>query len=148
MSITSLISWGRRRRSLDRAGVFANALGPNLYFRGTLMGRDNSIVFGRVTGRAELEGSLVLAPGSAWKGDIMADIVIVSGAVEGTITAGRKIELTATARVSGDLVSPSIAIAKGAVYEGKIHSPRKTRKTYFEDRRARLQGFTLVGADA
>jgi cytoskeletal protein CcmA (bactofilin family) len=148
MGITSLLSWGRRRRSLDRAGAFSNALGPGLHFHGTLAGRDNSIVFGRVTGRAELDGSLVLAPGSVWEGDIAADIVIIAGEVAGNVSARRKIELTATARVSGDLVSPSIAIAKGAAYDGRIHAPRKTRKLYFEDRRARLVGLALVGADA
>lgn len=148
MNIASIMSWGRRRRSLDRAGVFCNALGPGFVFRGALTGTDNSIVFGTVEGHAELDGSLVLAPGSSWIGDIVADIVIVSGKVYGNIVALRKLELTSSAHVDGDLTSPRIALARGAVYTGKILSSRNTHKIYFEDRRTSLRSTAFFGSES
>ena len=128
---------GRRRRLQDQLGEFSNTIGAGMVFRGGLTGQDNSMIYGRVEGDCALQGALVLAPGSSWRGNIVADNVLVAGEVTGNITALSRLELAATARVTGDLASPSIAIAKGAVYEGKIQSPRKVRKTYYEERRAR-----------
>ena len=128
---------GRRRRMQDRLGEFSNTVGSGMVFRGGLTGQDNSIIYGQVEGVCALQGTLVLAPGSSWCGDIVADNILVAGEVKGNITALSRLELAATARVTGNLASPSIAIARGAVYEGKIQSPRKVRKTYYEERRAR-----------
>jgi len=42
----------------------------------------------------------------------------VSGEVTGNITASDSVELHKPARVKGDIVTPSVAIDKGVVFDG------------------------------
>lgn len=49
---------------------------------------------------------------------IEAAEVIIAGTVKGGIVASRRIEIKATASVSGDLTAPIVAIEAGAVVEG------------------------------
>ena len=79
--------------------------------------------------------AVVLAAGAFWKGQLVADYVKVAGKIEGDVTARTKLELEATAVVTGDLASPVIAIAEGAVYEGTIRRPRSTQVTRYVERR-------------
>lgn len=130
-----LFRWRRRRRTLDRAGAFHNVLGVGSVFRGGLTGAENSIVYGTVEGDGEIQGSLVLAPGSYWKGVVTATHVLVAGRVDGDVVAHEKLELAPSAHVVGNLTSRRIAIAEGAVCEGMIHALQDAATTHFSERR-------------
>ncbi len=125
----------RRRRTLDHAGEFRNVIGAGAVFRGGVSGAENSIVYGSVEGNGEIQGSLVLAPGSRWKGTVIAIHVHVAGHVDGDIVALEKLELAPSAYVVGNLTSRRIAIAEGAVCEGLIHAPQDAETTHFSERR-------------
>lgn len=125
----------RRRRMLDRIEGFDTVIGPESIVAGTFSGKDNLLVHGRVTGQCDLNGTFMLAAGGQWRGDIVADNVIIAAEVEGDVTARNRLELAATARIRGKLRSPAIAIAEGAVYEGKIDMARDTRLTRYSERR-------------
>lgn len=137
--LQSFFIWrrARRRRTLDSAGVFRNAIGTGVVFHGNLSGTENSVVYGQVEGDSDLQASLVLAPGSRWKGVITARNVLIAGHVEGDVVAHEKLELAPSAHIIGNLTSPRIAIAEGAVYEGVIHAPRGAVTTHFRERRHR-----------
>lgn len=124
-----------RRRSDDAQPAMTDCIGIGTHFRGALTGSGGYLVQGEVTGNGEIEGLVVLAAGSWWKGDILADVVQVAGKVEGDIVARQKIDLAATAVVTGNLTAPLIALAEGASYEGSITKPRKTQVTRYTERR-------------
>lgn len=125
----------KRRRSEDQLTAFTSQIGTGLKFEGELHGVGNYQVQGEVVGEAEIEGVLAIAPGGWWKGKLSADLVQISGKVDGDIVARSKIELGPTAVVTGDLSAPLIAIAEGAVYQGSINRPRKTQVTRYRERR-------------
>ncbi len=122
----------RGRRILDRVEGFTTSIGPEAEFRGVLGGAGHCIVAGRVEGECDFEGTLVVAEGGHWIGDIRANNVLIAGRVEGSISAREKMEIISTARISGRLTSPVIAIAEGAIHEGEVHMGDITR---FSDRR-------------
>lgn len=125
----------KRRRSTDRLEAFTSQIGASVLLQGSISGRGNYLVQGEIVGDGEIDGAVVLAAGSCWKGNVSADYVQVAGKIEGTVTARAKLELASTAVVTGDLSSPVIAIAEGAVYEGRISRPRKTQVTRYSERR-------------
>ena len=88
-----------------------------------------------MVGDGYIEGAVVLAAGAYWKGNVTADYVQIAGKVEGNVAARSKIELTATAVVTGDLSAPVVAMAEGALYEGAISRPRNTQVTRYSERR-------------
>lgn len=73
---------------------------------------------GRVKGDLTVEGDVSLPPDSRLDGNIRAHNVAVGGVVNGKVAAER-IELNPRAEVRGDLTTKSLAIAEGAVFNGR-----------------------------
>ena len=124
----------RRRRTLDRVR-FTVVIGPEMFFRGTLRGDDHTLVYGQVEGDADLDGTLALSAGGYWEGDITAANVVLAGEVHGNVTARTKLEIASSARIYGNLRSPVIAMAEGAVHEADGRIARRTRMIRFDERR-------------
>ncbi len=124
----------RRRRTLDRTR-FTAVIGPEMFFRGSLRGDDHALVCGQVEGSAALDGTLVLSAGGYWEGNITAARVVIAGEVHGNITARVKLEIMSSARLYGNVRSPLIVVAEGAVHEGEVRNARRTRMIRFDERR-------------
>ena len=70
---------------------------------------------GKIGGNVTVTGSLILGAGSVVMGDVQAASVLI-----GNINAPEKAELTASAKVLGDIVTTVIVIDEHAVFQGKI----------------------------
>ena len=125
----------QRRRSADQLTVFSSQIGIGTLLQGELNGKGSYHIQGEVVGDGDIEGAVVLAAGAYWKGNVTADYVQIAGKVEGNVAARSKIELTATAVVTGNLSAPVVAMAEGALYEGAISRPRSTQVTRYSERR-------------
>lgn len=75
---------------------------------------------GYVKGEVECDKAVLVGEEARIFASITADEVQVSGIVEGDITARRKITLSRTAVVVGDLTTPGIVIEEGARLKGQI----------------------------
>ena len=117
------------RRSLDGVDGFTTSIGPGSVFTGTISGDGHAIVLGRVEGRSELNGTLVIGDGGVWVGEVAAKNVVIAGKLEGTCVAHEKLEILSTAQIHGSLTSPVIAIAEGAVHDGDVHMGEVRRFT-------------------
>ncbi|HHH48340.1 MAG TPA: polymer-forming cytoskeletal protein [Gammaproteobacteria bacterium] len=122
----------RGRRILDRVEGFATSVGPEAHFRGAITGAGHCIVYGHVEGDCDIAGTLVVAEGGRWVGEIVADNVLIAGQVAGSLVAREKMEIVSTARIRGKLACRVIAIAEGAVHDGELQMGDVTR---FADRR-------------
>lgn len=132
----------KRRRSTDQIGPVTTDLGAGVRFEGTLLGEGNYRVQGEVFGDSDLEGCVILDEGACWTGLLSADQVQVAGRVEGNVQARVRIELLPTAVVTGNLSSPLIAIADGAVFEGLIQRPRGTQVKRYAERRGQKKALS------
>jgi len=95
----------KHRRATDQVVTFTDRIAAGCLIDGALTGRGRFLVQGEVVGGGEVEGAVVLAAGAFWKGQLVADYVKVAGKIEGDVTARTKLELEATAVVTGDLAS-------------------------------------------
>lgn len=127
----------QNRRTLDRMGGVSSVIGAGSRFSGDFGGKENYVVYGHITGNADVEGAVVLEEGASWKGVIKAEYVIIAGTVDGDVIATGKIELDESARVSGNVIGSVIAIAEGAVIEGqmKMTSDKAEITRFIEQRR-------------
>lgn len=130
------LSKRRKRRFSDQTSLCTNIIGDGAQLRGTLTGSGDYRVSGRFEGDADIEGTVVLLPGAHWKGDIAADNLVIAGEVHGNVTAQNSLELTASARIHGDLASPTIAIAEGALYQGQVRTVKRAPVKRFKERRS------------
>jgi len=125
----------QKRRLSDRVKQFATVIGQGSVIYGTLSGKDDYIILGRVEGKADIQGTLIVQDGGEWQGQMVADYIILCGKVDGDISARTKLEITNTAKVTGNISGHSIAIAEGAIFEGEIHMQMQQDVTYFDEQR-------------
>ena len=96
-------------------------IGASILIKGDVNSSENMTVAGRVEGDITVqEHALVVAAGGTVRGNIAARDVVVHGEVLGTITAERRVEVTATGFVHGDIVEPRMMLTEGATLHGRI----------------------------
>jgi len=98
----------------------ATVIGKGIHIRGRLTGSAPIEVWGSLEGVTGTEGRFWVREGGRVGGEIAAAEVIVEGQVQGKISAERKVELRPTSRVQGDVLAKKVAIAEGAVFDGRI----------------------------
>jgi len=122
-----------RRRS-DTASLTAqpaptervtSVLGTGIAWKGRLSGSGGLRIEGTFEGDINLRGLLVVGEtGRVTSETIQANTVVIAGAVRGNITA-EKIEIRATGRVWGDVVTAAFATEEGAFLRGQITMEEK-----------------------
>jgi cytoskeletal protein CcmA (bactofilin family) len=98
-------------------------IGASTTIRGELTAREDIVVSGRVEGTIQSEGNRVTVnDGAQVKADILAHEIVVAGRVAGALSAKKRIALSATADVEGELSAPAITIADGAAFHGSVET--------------------------
>jgi cytoskeletal protein CcmA (bactofilin family) len=97
-----------------------SVLGANITWKGALSGSGGVRIEGAFEGDIVLRGMLVIGEaGRVTCETLMANTVIVAGAVRGDITAER-VEIRRTGRVWGNVVTAAFATEEGAFLRGQI----------------------------
>jgi len=80
-------------------------------------------------------GSLTVLDKGLWKGTIKATTVVIAGTVEGDIIASGRVEISDTARITGTVTAEAIAVAEGAIVQGKMKTTNKIDPVEFIEKR-------------
>ena len=97
-----------------------SVLGVGTIWQGSISGTGGVRVEGTFEGQIALKGLLVVGEtGKVTCENVRAANVIVAGAVKGNITA-QKVEIRASGRVWGDIVTTAFATEEGAFLRGQI----------------------------
>ena len=96
-------------------------LDVNASMQGTMVFKDpvNLHINGDFEGKLDTKGTLAIGQTAQVKADIDGEDISIAGRVTGNITASKRVSLIAPARVEGDIATPVLAIAEGAVLNGK-----------------------------
>lgn len=89
-------------------------------FEGKLSFRDTVRIDGRFQGEITSENTLIVGESGEIDAKIRSQVVAISGSVEGDIVAAEKVVLHKTARVNGNIETPSLVMEEGAVLNGVI----------------------------
>jgi cytoskeletal protein CcmA (bactofilin family) len=101
--------------------VNSSSIGPSVIIKGELSGTEDLTIDGRVEGTVNLRSHvLTVGPQGKVEATVAARAVVVLGKVVGDITATEKVSIRDAGTVEGDLVTPSVAIADGAHFQGSI----------------------------
>ena len=97
-----------------------SVLGAGIIWQGSLSGSGGVRIEGTFEGQIAIKGLLVVGEtGKVTCEQVRAASVIVAGAVKGSITA-QKVEIRASGRVWGDIVTTAFATEEGAFLRGQI----------------------------
>ena len=109
-------------------GQLLNALfGADSQVNGKLRFEGAVQIDGTFNGSITTNDLLIIGERAKIGADINCGSAIVSGEVTGNIKARDAVELRAHARVKGDITSPTLAVDKGAVFDGssKMRQPER-----------------------
>ncbi|HVM32308.1 MAG TPA: polymer-forming cytoskeletal protein [bacterium] len=110
-----IFAFGATARGIGQVDTI---IGADASLRGSYNSKHSIRVDGEIYGNVVSEDGVILGPKGLIRGNVTARTVVVGGKVKGNITAFQRLELQATARVEGDLSTPSLMIEEGAQFEG------------------------------
>ena len=90
--------------------------------QGTIVFKDpvNLRINGSFEGKLETLGNLTIGENAQVKADIQGDRIIIAGRVTGNLVASEAIVLIPPAVVRGNVETPTVSIAEGAVLDGQL----------------------------
>ncbi len=95
-------------------------IGPGITIDGEVTGSEPLVIQGTLKGTVKIENTLHVEPEGQVEAEIEAETVVVAGTVSGEVTANQRIEIKEGGSVLGNVRSPRILIADGAIFRGSI----------------------------
>jgi cytoskeletal protein CcmA (bactofilin family) len=93
-------------------------------FEGTLRLSESFRIDGEFTGTIESRSTVIVGEAAGIEANVHARDVIIAGAVVGNVIATRQLTLLGTARIHGDIETPSIEVQRGAMLNGSTRMVR------------------------
>jgi len=93
-------------------------LGEGTQFKGVLSFAGAVRIDGHLEGEIVGEELLIIGEPAQVKAEIEVGTLVVSGRVQGAITARERVELLRPSRVIGTIRTPCLVVAEGAVFNG------------------------------
>jgi len=97
-------------------------IGAGARFKGELTLSGGALIQGTVEGSiiAEGPGELKFAAQSQTRASVRAATVLIEGQYDGDVLATERLQLTSSARVTGEVVAAAMIVAEGATFTGKV----------------------------
>jgi cytoskeletal protein CcmA (bactofilin family) len=109
-----------KRRLADRLGMSPTVISESSTIVGDIETRGPLMVSGHIRGNGKVGGTLSVSKSADWVGDISAKSAVLAGKVTGRIEIEEKLEISASAVITGEIVAKVLAIANGARIEGEV----------------------------
>ena len=111
----------------DTAGPLTSPTGQapqtvlkSLKIDGQISAHDDMYVDAEINGPITSDASVTIGPSGVVLGEVKGRIVVVFGRVTGDIEATQRVELHATAKVTGDIHTFHISLDEKAAFKGRI----------------------------
>lgn len=95
-------------------------IGPSVKVKGNFHGTGNIIIEGTVEGSVKTDKYLLVGEKAEIAASVEAGEAKIAGIITGNIVIKGYLEITATAKISGDIIAHEISIEKGGVVNGKL----------------------------
>ena len=82
-------------------------------------------VDGKLTGKVESDGDLIVGESGEIDGELKVGQIFVSGTVRGAIHAARRVQISPSGKVFAEVDTPALIIEDGATFEGRCAMRRE-----------------------
>jgi cytoskeletal protein CcmA (bactofilin family) len=93
-------------------------LGRGSEFEGKLSFEGTVRIDGKLTGEIFTDDVLIVGEGAEVKAEINVGSIVIEGSVHGNIHAKRSVEIRTPAKMRGNIITPSLFIEKGVLFDG------------------------------
>lgn len=120
-----------------KRGEVEKVLDVDASMQGSLIFKDpvNLRINGKFEGMLNTRGNLMIGEHASISADVTGETIIIAGKVNGNINAIKEMKLISPACVVGDIRTPLLSIAEGAVFEGncKMLASAKSSESQHKD---------------
>ncbi len=95
-------------------------IGADTTIKGDMTFESTARLLGTFEGKISSKGELQIASGAVCRAAVEANKVMIDGDLEGNLTARERVELTAKAKVKGDMIAARLVVADGAAFVGHL----------------------------
>lgn len=95
------------------------------YLEGELRFDASFRVDGKLTGKVDSAGDLIVGESGEIEGELKVGQVFISGTVRGTITAARRVQIAPSGKVFAEIDTQALIIEDGAIFEGRCAMRRE-----------------------
>ena len=101
-------------------------IGGMVVVTGKVVATEDLVIDGQIHGTIEVgDHNLTIGDVAMVVADLEGKSVVISGTVKGNVIGNDRVELKATAKVEGDIVTPKFLVADGASLSGKVDTWKK-----------------------
>jgi excisionase family DNA binding protein len=113
----------------DKKTETERVLDVDASMQGSLIFKDpvNLRINGTFEGVLNTKGNLMIGENAVVNADIIGDIIIIAGKVNGNVNALKELKLISPACLVGDIKAPLLSVAEGAILEGTCRMLSKSR---------------------
>ena len=102
-------------------------IGKSISIKGDLTGNEDMVIEGKVEGKIELPNNqLTIGANGTVRAELNAKAVVIVGRVAGNVNGTERVEIQGSGIVEGDVASPRLVVAEGAVLNGAIKMTKKS----------------------
>ncbi len=117
----------KAKKTTDSIATF---LGPDTSIEGTIEFKNTIRLDGHLKGKVcSEEGTVIIGEEAVINAEIIVDVAIIMGEVNGKIDARKRIEIHSPGRVVGDIQAPSVLIESGVTFNGNCAMKTRTIST-------------------
>jgi cytoskeletal protein CcmA (bactofilin family) len=96
-------------------------IGKAIRIKGELHGEEDLVIEGKVEGTISLKKNhLILERSAVITAHVEVENVTIKGQMNGNTNASNRVEITADAKVTGDIKAPRVVMAEGAKFRGAV----------------------------
>jgi len=103
-----------------------NMIGEGTVFEGTLSADSDIRISGRVVGKLDIKGKVIVAQEGVIEGEVIAMNLDVGGRIHGDVHVEERVVLKSSARVEGNIKSSRLVVEEGAVFNGECQMGGRT----------------------
>ncbi|MCX5906141.1 MAG: polymer-forming cytoskeletal protein [Deltaproteobacteria bacterium] len=104
-------------------------LGVGTEFQGKLTFDGAVRIDGKFSGEIQSSGMLIIGEKAMVQAEIQAEIVLIYGEAHGKISAQKRIEAYAPAKIYGHIYTPIIVFGEGVIFQGTSHMTEEIART-------------------
>lgn len=112
-----MLDSGKKRPLNDTKAL--TIIGQGTSISGEVRSKGTIRIEGYLQGKVHCEDTIVVQETGKVKAELFGAQVIISGEVEGNVTATERLEITTNGKLIGDITAPKVSIAEGVIFEGK-----------------------------
>jgi len=131
----------RSRAMPDDASASSAFLGKGSRISGKVAFEGPARIEGHIEGEITAQDTLTIGEGAVITAQITGNSVVIQGRVTGDVTARKRLEIRAPGRLLGNIVTPSLVIHEGVVFEGQCTMGTATAEAPRPEKERKLAHF-------